>query len=509
MVDNPYEFLSRLKIVDPTGIERSFGAPFPEQIKLIKLLSERTDEGLPKYTRINILKPRQIGFTTAITGWNFTYGYRMLDPVKTLIVAHEADASENIFRKLKHFHSSLPKKLQRQLNHSNRKEMEFADTGVGFRCMTAGGRGQGRSWTFQRAHLDEAAFMPAGGDDVYASINATIHPGPHECLIVSSTPNGPGGLFHRLCLKGMEGQDENNLFLFFRWSDHQEYRAAPPIGWEPAQDEANLASVYGLDIHQLYWRNQKLSELGIDRFRREYPLTVEEGFLEFSGSFFDVEYLNEVLSGLPMVKENIELRIFEEPEPGMTYAIGADPAWGTGMDYSAAQVVSHDGRQVATMASPHWRPEVFAQNLAELSMQYNRARIMVEANTGGGGSVVIEKLMSYGVPLWWGERSGSWVTSNRGRTRNGGWKGNKGPLYDHCRSLVNQDVLTLKDFPSVRQLLNIREDHHGRIQGANGMHDDLAMALALACWNLRTLPDPLSSRKFPFRRKYKALATPF
>lgn len=508
-VDNPLAFLSGLKLIDPRGIERSFTEPFPEQVALIKALSERTADGLPRYTNVNILKPRQIGFTTAISAWNFTYGYRVLDPVKTLIVAHEADASENIFRKLKHFNESLPSLLQRPLQRSNRKELEFADTGAAFRCMTAGGRGQGKSFTYQRVHLDEAAMYPGGGDDVYASVTATMHPGPHQCLITSSTPNGPGGLFHRLCMEGMEGRDPSSLFMFFRWADHEAYRLAPPLKWEPTQEEVNLATLHSLDLHQVYWRHIEMKKIGEDLFRRSYPLTVEDGFLEFQGAFFDVRYLNDVLSGLSISKESVELRLYEDPVPGMTYAIGADPAWGTGRDYSAAQVLSHDGRQVATMASKTWRPEVFAQALAELSMQYNGARVMVEANKGGGGAVVIEKLMHYGVELWWGQRSESWVTSNSGRTRNGGWKGSKGPLYDHCRSQVNDDVLTLNDFPTVRQLLNIREDSIGRIEGANGMHDDLAMALALACWNLRTLPEPHGARKLPFKRRHKALATPF
>ena len=508
-VDNPMELLSRLKLIDPQGIECSFGSPFPEQVALIQALAERTEDDMPRYTNVNILKPRQIGFTTALAAWNFTYGYRSLDPVKTLVVAHEAEASENIFRKLKHFHDSLPSMLRRPLLRSNRKELEFADTGAAFRCMTAGGRGHARSFTNQRAHLDEAAFMPGGGEDVYASVSATIHPGPHQCLITSSTPNGPGGLFHRLCRQGMEGEDPGTLFMFFRWADHEQYRTKPPIGWEPEQAEVDLADVHALDLHQLYWRNQEISRLGEDRFRREYPLTVEDGFLVFDGSFFDVHYLNTVLSSLEMIKETTELRVYEDPTPGMTYAIGADPAWGTGMDYSAAQVVSHDGRQVAVLSSKHWRPEVFAQKIADLSLYYNRARVMVEANTGGGGAVVIEKLMALGISLWWGKRSGHWVTSNQGRTRNGGWKGSKGPLYDHCRALVNDDVLTLNDFATVRQLLNIRETQHGKIEGANGMHDDLAMALALACWNLRDLPAPLSSREIGFKRKYKALPSPF
>ena len=187
-----------------------------------------------------------------------------------------------------------------------------------------------------------------------------------------------------------------------------------------------MAATYGLDLHQVYWRSREISKIGEDRFRREYPLTVEDGFLEFQGAFFDVKYLNDILSSLQMVKENVELRVYEDPDPNMTYAIGADPSWGTGNDYAAAQVVSHDGRQVATLSSKHWRPEIFAQKVADLSLYYNRARVMVEANTGGGGSVVIEKLISYGTPLWWGQRSGHWVTSNQGRTRNGGWKGSKG-----------------------------------------------------------------------------------
>lgn len=508
MGENPLEFISRLTIVDEQGVELFLNKPHDEQIVMAQDLLERNPDGTQKNRKVIYLTPRQIGKTTFVSAFNFAYGYWSLDPVRTLIVAHEADATDSVFRRLQLFHSKLPTMMIRPMARSNRKEMEFEDTGALWRCMTAGGRGHGRSWTYQRTYLDELAFWP-NDEDVYASVTSTQHDGPHFSRIITSTGNGPGGTFHRLVDQCLHGGAEDTLFRFFRWADHAKYRRKPPDAWEPDQYEADLAMRNGIDIHQLYWRHMKVSEIGLDRFRREYPLTVEEAFMEFDGAFFDVEHLNEVLGSLHPTRESVELRIFEEPEPGMAYAIGADPSWGTGRDFAAAQVLSHDGRQVATMASPHWKPDEFAKRIAELSHWYNQARVMVEANTGGGGTVVIQKLMESGTPLWWGPRAEAWITSNQGRSRAGGWRGSKGPLLDHCRNLVDSDTLTLEDFATVRQLMHIKEDQYGRIEGQDGLHDDLAMALALACWCLRTTQSPLQAKGLPFKRRYKAISHPF
>lgn len=492
-INDPVEFISRLQIVDQSGVEHQFNKPYAEQVVSM-------EDFLRGHKMIVHCKPRQIGDSTVGNAWNFSYGYRCLDPIRTLIMANDADATDSLFRCLKHFHDSLPTILKRPLKRSNRKEMEFADTGVIWRCLTAGGRGQGRAWTHQRLHADEVAFWP-NDESVWASVTSTLHEGPHKQIFVTSTPNGPGGLYHRLVMQAMA--DPETCFRFFRWADHAAYRMKPPADWEPTQEEADLASLHGLDILQLYWRHQKIwggQGIGQAQFRREYPLTVEEGFLEFAGSWFDVGYLNEVLSTLrPWSDSEAELRVHEQPETGMTYAIGADPSWGTGGDWAVAQVVSHDARHVACFRTRSRTPEDFAFHVARLSMHYNKARVLPEGNPGGGGQVLVAKLREMGVPMWFDPQTGKvWKTTG----------GSKGRMYSHLRQMVDSDAMTLMDFETVQELMHIR-DSEGSIEGQDGMHDDMADALALAVWNLRSLPDPVGPSVFPFKRRRKALPHPF
>tara|TARA_R100001594_G_scaffold54600_2_gene88160 strand:- start:4785 stop:6326 length:1542 start_codon:yes stop_codon:yes gene_type:complete len=494
---DPVEFISRLKIIDEKGIERFFDKPYDEQRIALH-------DFLVGAKSIVHCKPRQIGDTTVGCAWNFTYGYWCLDPVRTLIVANDVDATDSIFKRLKYFHDSLPTVLQRPLARSNRKEMEFSDTGVVFRCLTAGGRGHGRSFTFQRLHADEVAYWP-NDEAVWASVTSTLHDGPHKQIFVTSTPNGPGNLFHRKVLDAQ--RDPSAVFRFFRWSDHRAYRLQAPPKWEPTQEEWDLKELFDLDINQLYWRHQKINGadgIGEARFRREYPLTVEEGFMEVTGSWFDQMYLNEVIATLRPPDMSKELRIFKQPEAGMAYGVGVDPSWGTGNDYSVAQVLSRDGEQVAVFTTNKRSPEDFAIRVAELAFRYNGARVLCEWNTGGGGPVVIHRLREMGVPLWYNPANGDHFKMTGGR--NG--LGRKAQVYSHLRYLVDGDSLTLTDLPTVQEMMHVREED-GKVEGRDGYHDDLCDALALAAWNMKTLPEPLMGRAFPFKRKRKAIPHPF
>ena len=419
-------------------------------------------------------------------------------------MANDHDATDSIFRRLKYFHDSLPKVMQRPMARSNRKEMEFSDTGVMWRCLTAGGRGHGRSFTFQRLHADEVAFWP-NDEDVWASVTSTLHDGPHKQIFVTSTPNGPGNLFHRKVLDAQS--DPEACFRFFRWADHLAYSLEPPPRWEPTHEEWLLKELHGLNMCQLYWRHQKIKGadgIGEARFRREYPLTVEEGFMEVRGSWFDLSYLNEVIATLRPPDKSKELRIHKQPRDDTVYAIGADPSWGTGNDYAVAQVLSDDGELVATFTTNKRTPEDFAMRVGELSYFYNKARVLCEWNTGGGGPVVIQKLREMGVPLWYDPATGDHFKMTGGR----GGVGKKTQVYSHLRYMVDGDALTLEDLPTVQQLMHIREEG-GKIEGRDGYHDDLADALALAVWNAKNLPKPLGLSAFPFKRRRKALPHPF
>jgi hypothetical protein len=490
--EDPYGLLERLQLIDKQGRPTLFDDPFEEQLLIM-------DDFMSPHVETAIeLKGRQMGVTTGALADEYNYLYRTPDPIKTLYVGDVDDTTDSSFLKIQRFDEGLPKFLQRKKSRSNRREFIFEDTGAGMRCMTAGGRSKGKGYTYQRVIFDELAFWP-DDDNAYGSFTSTLAVGPHLKKKIISTPNGPGNLFHRMCMsahRAMQNYETMEQYLkespvrfrFTPWFIHRGYRREPPKSWEPSSEEAYLAGLYNLDVLQLYWRHWRIygdDGIGIDAFRKQYPSTVLEGFLASGGAWFDVEYLNEQLASVQHHTGN--LVVYEKPEPGMTYAMGIDPSWANGGDYFAVQVLSHDGRQVCRFSTNQGGEESAAKEAAAIASFYNDARVLTEGNPGGAGRVVIKILRRLGCKLWWRPPKQGKKPSKTKRP----WtthRGSKEEVFAHARLAVNGDALLLNDYLTIEEMTNVREDPvSGRIEASVG-HDDHVMALALAEWNRRSLP---------------------
>ena len=479
---DPREFIPRLKIIDQQGVLRKFSEPHPEQRILL--------DALMRYREIYIVKPRQIGCSTLVRAFDFWYGYGCRDPIRSLVVSHEGDSTDRMHRMNTEFHSSLPRELQRPIDRSNRKELTFADTGAAFRCQTAGSPSGGKSWTYQRIHATEVGSWKENCDahKVWASINATLHPGPHYQVIVESTGHGPGDLFHDL-IKGAMRSDTAAV-LFFKWSDHPAYRIDPPPSFEPTLNEEDLANVHGLDLAQLYWRRKKLeSGFTLDEFRQHYPLTIEDAFLAGSNGYFNSDMLNSRLS--LVTDQNVvthrNLKIFEQPKKELHYAVGIDSASGRGGDYAVIQVVSQDHKQVAVYCCKKTTPWELAEKAAEIGLMYNKALILAESNNQGG--TCLFRLRQLGYPnLWCDPETGKdWMTLTNTKHKAYGW----------ARNLIDGDAVELNDPQTIQELMHVRQTER-KIEGTDGYHDDLADAFVLAVWAVRSLPS--TYRMSPVRR---------
>lgn len=496
---NPLAFVSSLPIVDDKGREYRLEDPFIEQRVVMS-------DFLAGYREELAVKSRQSGLTTIGCAWNYAYTYWCPDPVQTLVVGPDFPTTETIFSKIRYFNASMPLHLKRPMSKDTGNELQFdreaGDTGAGIRCVTAGQRSKGRSGSYQRSHLDEVAYWE-DDEATYAALEPMVHDGPHYQEYVVSTGNGPGNLFHRLYQEKTERMlrgDPGVMVRFFPWTLQAKHARTPPPGWEPEQDEWELAERYDLTLEQVYWRSLKIRKMGLDHFRREYPLTEAEPFLVFEGSFFDTAYLNEVFAGLSRPEPGTVLRWFHRPEKGRLYGIGVDPSWGTGGDWMVAQVVTPDGYQCATLSSKTLSDTEFAAQTAALSATYNGARVLVEGNKGGGGSVIRKHLQNMGVPLWFSPTGKDWITS----------QGTKREALAFLRALIAYRAVDLQDWVTVKELMSVRENpRNGRIEGFHE-HDDHAVALALAFWNVRDYPSPIVIPPSPRPARYgKPLIHPF
>lgn len=98
---------------------------------------------------------------------------------------------------------------------------------------------------------------------------------------LESTVTEPKTFFHEACIKAIKGTSPFQ-FVFVPWFWNGAYRAPDTDmhgavrGGARDQDEADLAARFGLDAGQLAWRRVKISEIGPDAFRHEYPASPED-----------------------------------------------------------------------------------------------------------------------------------------------------------------------------------------------------------------------------------------
>jgi hypothetical protein len=291
MRDFPFYAKNNLKI----RTKRAEVMPF-ELNSTQMLLHASIEKQLAEIGRVRhiVLKGRQVGISTYIDGrcyWKTTHkkGWR------TSILAHEQDASDNLFEMANRFHELSMPQVKPSTGNSNAKELIFDVLDSGFKVATAGNKGTGRSSTIQMFHGSEVAFWPNATEHMAGVLQALADVEDSEGYF-ESTANGIGNVFHAKW-KQAEAGDSDWRAVFLPWFLHEEYRRAIPEGalWQPEGEWIDYQEIYGLDIEQLYWAFRKNQDLLTEaratvidptriapKFKQEYPGTSAEAF-ETSG----------------------------------------------------------------------------------------------------------------------------------------------------------------------------------------------------------------------------------
>lgn len=230
--------------------------------------------------RAIVLKGRQIGCSTYIEGrfyWRVTRqrGYR------AFILTHENEATSNLFEMAQRYHDNCPDEFKPHTGASNANELIFDLLDSGYKIGTAGNKAVGRSSTIQLFHGSEVAYWP-NAEQHAAGILQAVPSEPGTEVWLESTANGENDYFHQQWRMAVSGESDF-IPIFIPWFWQHEYRADPPEGFSVAADERDLIGQFNLNEAQLAWRRKKIvelggSDMGLDRFRHEYPNTPEEAF---------------------------------------------------------------------------------------------------------------------------------------------------------------------------------------------------------------------------------------
>jgi len=469
---DPRKFFKFLKVFDK---EHNKLVPFRLREEQEELL-----DALLTQNRIIVLKARQLGVSTLIRAYFLWKSYMANEPTTHAIISYTRDSADHLHQMDKGFYLSMPKPLQRKLSKSSARTLQFGDTKAVLRSFTASGKaGATRSFTFSSSHISEFSFFD-DQPDLLANAVASVGEGQ---IIIETTPNVPGDKYHELIM----GAPENGWHLcFFPWYNHSVYTKKSqfhqPQVPDMTSEEIALQEQYGLTKGQLYWRRTTINTMGVEKFRREFPATVDEAFFASTNNFFPLD----ILDTLELTDNGRRAeRQYTDAIEGDKFAMGVDVAAGRGGDYSVITIVSCTTMQpIYCYRSNQILPHQLADKIYDLYYEYNEPLTLVEQN--GPGETVLYRLKEWKLKnLYKDKRGRDW------RTR----KENKIAIFDHLRDLICEQVITSVDKDLWSELRNIQITKGA--PAAISAHDDMVMSAALACWasKLVGVPSFLSVRK--------------
>lgn len=260
--------------------------------------------------RALVLKGRQQGCSTYIGGRYF-HKTTFNPGMKTFILAHRDDATDNLFKQVKRYYENLPPVVQPSTSYSNRKELIFDRLDSAYGLGTAGSGSVGRSDTIDLLHGSEAAFW-ANVDELRTGVLQAAEMAQE--IVFESTANGYDPMFFPMWQDAEAGKGQYEA-IFIPWYWQDEYRAPVPANFIMDEEEAEYAKAYSLSPGQMVWRRNKIIELKDPLlFKQEYPATAAEAF--------QVTGTESFISS----REAAAARRYKNIRPIGSHIVGVDPA---------------------------------------------------------------------------------------------------------------------------------------------------------------------------------------
>ncbi len=454
IMNDPYEFISRLSIIDKNGklIELR---PNQEQLHMLEALEEGKD--------IYILKPRQIGSSTLNVAYMFWKFFTSKTPMTQVFMSHKSTSSKHLLNIAKKMYYQLPSELQREIEVDNTTTFKLRDTGSELKTVSAQSKGGLRSFTCSRLLISEIAFAERP-DEMMAAAIASLNNGQ---LIVESTANFYNDILHRSVMKIQNGS-LNATALFFPWTSHNEYKThiKKEDKFSRDHEEVDLQ----MTDEQVFWRRDKISKLGWEKFVREFPLTIEEAYTQTGSSYLPTQDLKDI----DIVQVSSDDMIYlATPEKDDKYAIGVDVAAGVGRDFSSIYVVSKKTQQtVAIYRSNKITPVSLANRIVDMSKEYEGARVLVESNNFG--HVVLNEMSHQGFSNFWKtDDDKDWTTTGK----------SKKEMFENMKAKIRSGYIRSMDNVLFSEVRSLQVDERGNIgipDTYKDSHGDNAIAFALA-----------------------------
>jgi len=509
-----YQFIEMfLRVKDKKGRFSVFRIN-PAQIQFYKELCEQKRRG--ERMRVNILKARQLGFSTFIAAIIFVL--TILVPNQTAcIIADVADHATNLFSKYKFYYANLPEWIKQRLPiiKSNAKEL-VVDYGMGQESkvrILVQGENAGRSDTCQYLHLSEVAFW----DDIEGTTTSVLQTvdDTNENSIIAYETTANGVNYYKTIWDTDVGSGEGYKALFFAWWLDPNY-TQPYNGFELEDWEIKLKDKLGLSLDQMTWYHTQYVKMrkNLAKLRQEFPSTPVEAFIVSGTNKFNMELLQmqkeEVLKHPPLRKgfftfhkvvsqdgevitlSNIrwvdspsgEIKIYEEPIGGHPYVVTNDPANG-GEDFFAGHIFNnYTGKQCAVYHKNKCDADEAAFQMFCLFKMYEEqsgVRVLATGETNTT-SRILKLWYKCGHKFIYQDQDYD-ALSGRYQDKFGYMtkKNNRLPMIDEFAETFRDDPSCIRDWETLCEMENFQvvkneTTQTEKVQATKGYHDDLVMS---------------------------------
>ena len=389
-----------------------------------------------------VLACRQSG--KSISSVAYLLWYAIFNPEKTIaILAIKGSTAREMLARITLMLENMPFFLQPGAKALNKSSIEFSNNSRIIAAATSGSSIRGMSVNL--LFLDEFAFVENDAE-FYTSTYPVVSSGDSTRVIITSTANGVGNVYHKIWEGAVQSTNEYKPFRVDWWD-------------VPGRDEV--------------WRQTTINNTSELQFQQEFGNT----FHGTGNTLIAPEILLKLQAKEPIGRVD-NLRIYKEPEEAHEYMIFVDVAKGRGQDYSVFNIIDMSVRpfeQVAVYQDNTISPLLLPDVIYKYANRYNHAYIVVENNDQG--SVVCNGLyydLEYeNVFVESAVKANAiGVTMTRKVKRIG---------CSNMKDLIEQQKLVINDAETILELSTF-EARGNSFEASSGNHDDIVMSLVLFGW---------------------------
>lgn len=303
--------------------------------------------------RFNIvLACRQSG--KSISSVAYLLWYALFHTEKTIaVMANKGATAREMLGRITLMLENLPFFLQPGCKALNKGSIEFSNNSRIVAAATSGSSIRGMSVSL--LYLDEFAFVENDAQ-FYTSTYPVVSSGKDTKIIITSTANGIGNMFHKIWEGASQGVNEFKPFRVDWWD-------------VPGRDEA--------------WKTQTIANTSRLQFDQEFGNT----FFGTGDTLINAETLLNLRASNPIrFLEGGDLKIYTETEKDHEYIMLVDVSKGRGQDYSTFNLIDISCRpfkQVAVYRNNTISPLLFPNIIYKWANSYNKAYVVIESNDQG------------------------------------------------------------------------------------------------------------------------------